>query len=119
MKILADQCVHFDVVEQLRKLGCQVEHTSQIGLARADDDTVFRHACRSGQILLSFDKDFGNIAHFPVRNSYGVVIIYIEGMSRQEIIDRSVFCFRKFIMKLNHHGRLFVVESNQIRIWPK
>src|SRR3989338_536303 len=94
MKIFADHCVNRDVIEALRPLHIQIETAMDAGLASAEDAEIFTHALKTHSTLLTFDKDFGNIIRFNIRKSQGIVIIYIEGMSRQEILQRTIGFFQ-------------------------
>ena len=116
MKILADQCVNTDVVDALRKIGLAVEKAIEKRLEMATDEEIFNHILKTGQILLTFDKDFGNIIRFNIRRSQGVVIVYVEGMSRAEIILRTTEFFQKTKEK-ELKGGLFLIEPKRIRIW--
>jgi predicted nuclease of predicted toxin-antitoxin system len=69
MKIFADHCVHTDVVEMLRSLGFQVQKASEVNLEKSSDEEIFNYAVKTKQVLLTFDKDFGNIIRFNIRKS--------------------------------------------------
>ena|SRR3989338_2984289 len=118
MRIFADQCVNTDIIEALRNLRLQVITASEAGLDRAGDAEIFAYCLKNSRILLTFDKDFGNIIRFNIRKSHGTVIVYIEGMSREEILHRTISFFQHTTAnKLK--SRLFIIEPEDIRIWPK
>ena len=117
-RIFADHCVSTDAVILLRQLGYQVERARETGLHAASDDDIFTHAQKTKQILLTFDKDFGNIVHFDIRRSWGVVIVYLENLSKETILSRlETFLAGKRLRSLA--GKLFIIERRGIRIWPK
>src|SRR3989338_3400246 len=107
MLLLADHCVPTDVVDVLRTLG----------LARAADETVFDHARRHGQTLVTTDRDFGNIVRFPIRQSPGIVILELEGVSKTALLAR-VQSFFKNIRPSALRGRLTLLEPSRVRVWP-
>jgi len=117
MRIFADHCVHTDLVESLRENRFEVERAIEVGLDRASDEEIFNHAFKKSQILLTFDKDFGNIIQFDIKNSAGIVLVYTEGMSKEFIIERVVNFFQGIKPK-SFQGTLFIVEADRIRIWP-
>jgi len=119
MNILCDQCVNTDVINVLRTRGFDVVHTSNVKLSRSDDKAVFSYAQKSRRILLTFDRDFGNITQFAIRNAYGVVIFYIDQMSKQEIIQRVLYTFEHSLKNRDCRRSLFIVDSKSIRVWPK
>ena len=119
MNILCDQCVNRDIVLALREVGFNAIHTSEIKLSRASDQEVFHYAQRSHRVLLTFDHGFGNITQFPIRNSNGIVLIYIAEMSRQTIIERTLYTFQHLLKHRSAARTLIIVERDSIRIWPK
>ena len=119
IKIFADQCVNRDVVEALKgSERFKVVSASNVNLHDASDDEIFNYVLKNNYVLLTFDKDFGNILRFDIRNSSGVVIVYIEDMDKEEIIKNTLNFFKEF-NKLQLKRRLFIIEKDIIRIWPK
>lgn len=119
MRILCDQCVNRDVVESLQQAGLDAVHTSKVRLSRASDQEIFRYAQRSRRILLTFDHGFGNITQFPIRDSNGIIVIYVAEMDRQTVIDRTLYVFQRLLKHRQAARHLFIVELDSIRIWPK
>ncbi len=119
MNILVDQCVHQDVIVTLRKNGLSVQKVEEANIKFPSDEAIFLYACHTGRLLFTYDKDFGNIALFPIRNSHGVSILYTEGMDKVVILERSLYFFQQFLKDQNPKGRLFIIESKKIRVWPK
>ena len=62
MRFLADENVPFGVVEELVAVGHDVQWVGKIAPG-APDGEVFRHAAMDGRILLTFDKDYGELAY--------------------------------------------------------
>lgn len=116
MHIFADQYVHTNVIEALRKIGLKVERAIDKGLERADDEEIFKYAFKNRHILLTFDTDFGNIIRFDIKKSMGVVIVYIERLTRKEIIRLTVKFFRS-INRKRLQGSLFIIEPHRTRVW--
>jgi len=106
------------LLERLTIGGVKVIRASEAGLGVSSDSEIFNYAVTNGYILLTFDRDFGNILRFEVKLSVGVVIIYVEDMSKEEIIKNTLNLFKQF-SKSQLKGKLFIVEKNRIRIWPK
>ena len=119
MNILCDQCVNKDVIAALHQSGFNAVHTSAVGLSRADDMAVFRYAQRTRRVLLTFDRGFGNITQFPIRNAYGVVLVRVADMDRQTIIGRTLYVFEHTLKSRQAARTLVIVEHQSIRIWPK
>ena len=118
MLIFADHCVHTDAVVALRENGHDVVRAADVGLAHAPDAELFQYAQQSRRVLFTFDKDFGNITRFGIEEAAGVVVVYIERMSRDAMLHRIIKFFRTtraHILK----GKLHILEADGTRIWPK
>ena len=118
MTIFADHCVNTDVVNALRENGFEIERASEKDLDKATDEEIFSYVLKRKQVLLTFDKDFGNIVRFNIRQSKGIVIVYVERMDKKQIMDKTVAFFKKIKEKFLK-GTLFIVEHDDIRIWPR
>ncbi|MBI5748906.1 MAG: DUF5615 family PIN-like protein, partial [Nitrospinae bacterium] len=94
MKNFVDHSENIDVIEALRSLHIRIETALEAGLNSAEDTEIFTHSLKTSSILLTFDKDFGNIIRFKIRESHGIVIVYVEGMSREEILRRTINFFQ-------------------------
>jgi len=44
-------------------------------------------------VLFTFDHDFGNVAKINIKSSCGIVIVYIEKMSKEMIFKKSLEFF--------------------------
>jgi len=118
MTIFADQCVNRDVIAALRNKGFKVTSTYDTKLIAAADNVIFNYILIHNCILLTFDKDFGNITRFDIKSSAGVVVVYIEDTGKEEIIDCALNFFNNFSPS-KIKGRLFIIEKSRIRIWPR
>ena len=116
MIILTGQCINKDTILAL-KSNFEVITTSDIGLRTAADSKIFDYAVTHKYVLLTFDKDFGNILRFDIKNSQGIVIIYIEDLPKEKIIKHTLHFFEKFD-ESHLKGKLFIVDRNRVRIWP-
>ena len=74
MKFLADESCDFAVVRTLREAGYKVLAVSDIS-SGASDDAVIALAAQDNRILLTEDKDFGQLVFAEQQNSGGVILI--------------------------------------------
>lgn len=118
MRIFADHCVHTEVIESLRQRGFKIERAIEVNLEKSSDEEIFNYILETSQILLTFDKDFGNIIRFDIKNSAGVVIVYTEGILRDIVIKRVIKFFQR-IKEKELKSTLFIIEPEKIRIWHK
>ena len=61
MKFLLDQDVYAITARLLAELGHDVTRAVEVGLSRASDEEILREAQRRGQLLVTRDRDFGNL----------------------------------------------------------
>ncbi|CAN5244924.1 hypothetical protein BH23GEM4_BH23GEM4_20130 [soil metagenome] len=62
MRVLVDENVPFPSVRQLRAAGYDVESVAELAPGMADLD-VLAHAHQHQQLLLTFDRDFGELIY--------------------------------------------------------
>ncbi len=114
-KILADECINTDIITMLRNRGFNVLAAKEAGLSGKSDEDVFDFAQKSKRILLTFDRGFGDIFRFKIRESSGVILLLIHNMSRAEIIDIPLTFF-SVLSKRNLAGKLVIIGKHKIRI---
>lgn len=61
MKFLLDQDVYEITARFLTALGHDVTRAVEVGLSRASDEEILREAQSSGRLLVTRDRDFGNL----------------------------------------------------------
>ncbi len=76
MKFLLDQDVYAVIKRFLNTLGHDVVPVAQIGLSRADDEEILRVAQELARILVTCDRDFGNLVFVRALGS-GVLYLRI------------------------------------------
>jgi predicted nuclease of predicted toxin-antitoxin system len=74
MRFLADESCDFAVVRALRAEGHAVTAVSEVA-AGASDEKVIATAVREGAVLLTEDKDFGQLVFAERRATGGVIFI--------------------------------------------
>jgi len=80
MKFVADESVDQPIVVRLREDGHDVIAVAELTPSVTDDD-VFVQANQYGALLLTSDKDFGEIVFRQKRVTTGVVLIRLAGLS--------------------------------------
>lgn len=122
-KLLADECVHNDMVLALRQSDFDVRTVRQASLAGTDDEAVFAYAAANDFVLLTFDRGFGDIFRFPIAKSPGVIIVLVNQMSLPEA-TQVLLGFASHIAKqmeadvldMGLQGKLAIISKNKIRI---
>lgn len=92
MKFLGDENLDWQIVERLRLDGHEVLYVVEMQPGILDDE-VLDLANNEGAILLTSDKDFGELVFRLRRIATGVVLIRLFGLSpdeRSEIIANAI-----------------------------
>ena len=92
MKFLADENVDKSVVERLRKEGHVVLYVIEMERSISDDEVIQR-ANQESALLLTADKDFGELVFRQGRIVYGAILIRLAGLSPQrkaEVVAKVV-----------------------------
>ena len=80
MNLLADEGVDKAVVDRLRQDGHTVEYVAELAPG-IDDRAVLRQANQSCDVLITADKDFGELVARMGQIQVGVVLLRLEGLS--------------------------------------
>lgn len=113
MRFLADESVDIPVFLYLKEKGYDIEHVAHISNG-LDDERVLKLAFSGKKILLTVDKDFGDLAFKFKKPSFGIVLYRLEGMSNYEkaLIVEGVL--KNLASKLV--GTFTVISKRQVRI---
>lgn len=79
MNFVADESVDGPIVYSIRSTGHIVAYIAETDSA-IDDDEVFRAANTFRAVLITEDKDFGEIVFRQKRESGGVVLVRLDGL---------------------------------------
>jgi len=113
MKLLADEGIDKPIVDKLRNKGFDVIYILETNRG-ADDDFILAMANTDRRLLLTQDKDFGELV-FRLKNAhYGVVLIRLEGYKpalKAEIVLNMLVKHKNELIK-----SFTVIQPNAIRI---
>ena len=113
MRFLADECCDQALVQALRADGYDVLSVSEI-TPRAEDSYVIRHALRERRILLTEDKDFGQLVFAHGQKSSGVIFLRFPAGARKQIAEEVVRLVGERGEKLA--GSFVTIQPGRIRI---
>jgi hypothetical protein len=77
MRWLADECVDAPIVDHLRAAGHDVTYMAEIAAGASDVETIIRAQTES-RLLLTEDKDFGELVFRRMRAVPGLVLLRID-----------------------------------------
>lgn len=115
MRYLANENISLSVIRDLRAAGHDVVAVRewQVG---ADDEAVLELARVEGRVLLTHDKDFGELAYrrrLPAQ--CGVVLLRLSGASREADNRRALSALTS---RSDWEGHFSVVTDDRIRMRP-
>jgi hypothetical protein len=115
MRWLVDECVDAELVNQLRHRGDDVVYVAADGSGATDPQVLLR-AREEDRVLLTEDKDFGDLV-FRFRLALpGVILLRILPEDRAIKWDRLSAAIEQFGIGLI--GRYVVVEKSRMRSRP-
>ena len=86
MKLLADESVDFGIVRRLRNEGFEVVSIAELNSGISDIE-VLKIATEGELLLITEDKDFGELPHRLKLNHFGVLLIRLSELKRIERIE--------------------------------
>jgi predicted nuclease of predicted toxin-antitoxin system len=115
MKILANENFPRPAVERLRQRGHDV-FWARTEMPGAEDDVVLERAPRDGRLVVTFDRDFGELAFYRgLPAACGVVLFRIQLRSVEWVTERVVTTLES---PVNWAGQFVVVEDGRTRSRP-
>lgn len=115
MKFLADECRNLSTVDYLRELGYDVKYIQEIDPGTSDSE-VLQKAFREQRILLTTDKDFGNLVFRLMKPAYGIILLRFESTEQEQRRKKIHKLMSEHTSKLK--GSFIVLDSSKIRIRP-
>jgi predicted nuclease of predicted toxin-antitoxin system len=113
MKFLADENMPRGVVAALRASGRDVIWIREAAPGSSDIEILARTA-HDLRILLTFDKDFGELAfRSRLPAECGVVLLRVPTPRSEEAVDR--LC-KRIVARTDWAGRFSVIEAGRVRM---
>ena len=112
MKILADESVDYPVVEALRAQSFDVKYIAECGAGLSDND-VLRYAETESRILLTADKDFGELLFSHGIEKIAVLFIRYDQPQYNQIENYLLKCIEDYLN--NPEVSFITITKNKIR----
>ena len=113
MNFLVDESVDKQIVETLRQKGYAVGYIAEMAPG-ISDDAVIELANKERALLLTADKDFGELVFRLRRLSFGIILIRLSGVPASKKSEIVVSFIVKHLKQLI--GKFSVVSATGIRI---
>ena len=115
MRFLADESCDYGVVRALRGLGHEVLAVADLS-PRANDDAAIGLALRERCVLLTENKDFGQLVHANGLDSTGVVLLRFPAGARSGVGGAVADLVHRRGDDLT--GRFVVLQPGEGTNWP-
>lgn len=115
MNILADENISRLLVERLRQEGHQVRYIAEIAKG-SNDPTVLEIANQQGSLLVTDDKDFGELVFHRHLRASGVLLVRLATLSPAEEVEVVVQIIELYNDKLLQ--AFTVITPQGVRIRP-
>jgi len=113
VNFVGDESLDRQIVDRLRQEGHHVLYVAEMAPGISDDD-VFDLANREQALLITADKDFGEIVFRQRRLAQGVILVRLAGLSPQQKAEVTASAVRRYARELE---RAFtVISPGTIRI---
>jgi predicted nuclease of predicted toxin-antitoxin system len=115
LRFLVDESTGAAVVEYLRACGYDVLAVAEI-MFQADDPDILTRAVQEQRILLTNDKDFGDLVFRSGRAHYGVVLLRLRDEHPDNRIRVLLNLLESHADRLEHH--FTVATERGVRVRP-
>lgn len=113
MNFLADEGVDMDIVLQLRKDGHDVTYIAEFA-GGTEDELILEMAFVEKRLLITRDKDFGELAHRDGRAHTGIILNRLHELPSEKKAELVANVVRKYAGELV--GAFTVIQPGKIRI---
>src|SRR5262245_14189293 len=112
MNLLADESVERPIVERLRQEGHDVVYVAELSPSIKDDE-VLRQANDRVALLMTADKDFGELIHREGKIHAGIILLRLAGLSNATKADAVAKIIRERAAELP--GGFTVISPGTVR----
>jgi len=116
LKILVDEDMPRRTLGLLHSLGIDAVDLRDIGLRGSTDAEVFEYAQRHRTIIISRDREFGNILKYPLGTHHGIIWVNLPyTFIRNQILD----AVKRFFVEVERNrlpNNLTILEVGRYRI---
>jgi predicted nuclease of predicted toxin-antitoxin system len=113
MNFVADESCAGPVIRALREVGHDVVAIAEITKG-ATDEEVLERALNEKRVLITEDRDFGELVYARGRSSVGVILVRFHNSARHAKPATVVEAVAKLGQRL--HNAFTVIETGRVRI---
>jgi predicted nuclease of predicted toxin-antitoxin system len=116
MNLVADEGVDRQIIEFLRKESYEVFYVAETQPS-ISDEKVLQEANKRSALLVTTDKDFGELVFRQGRCHSGVVLIRLDGLTPNKKTETVAKVFHEHVKEM--HQKFTVITPGLIRIRPR
>ena len=114
MKLLLDTCVWGGARKEIESAGYDVLWVGEWSKDPGDEE-IFKHARNEGRIIVTLDKDFGELAIVYERPHYGILrLVNVPAKQQATVCLRVLALYGKEL----ESGAIVTAEPGRMRIRP-
>ena len=114
-KFIVDECTGIAVVHFLREQGYDAVGVIEV-MPQADDFDILQYAVAEQRIVISNDKDFGDMVYRDKRRHLGILLLRLADDRAQTKIRVVAAVLAQYVQYLEH--RFVVATERNIRLRP-
>ena len=115
VRLFADECVAGSTIERLRSEGFDIVKATDV-CPTAEDDQVLAEAYRHGRVLITADKDFGELVVRLGRPTHGVINLALGDLAAAT--RASIASARLSELGDRVTGSIVTIEPGRVRVRP-
>ncbi len=116
MKFIADECIDWQIIDLLRKIGYEILYVPEIepGIS---DKKVLDIANKESAVLITADKDFGELVFRQNRVTSGIILIRLAGLQPDIKAAITAAAIKEHREEISNN--FMVITSETVRIRKK
>jgi predicted nuclease of predicted toxin-antitoxin system len=103
-------------LELLRAHGHDVMSVWDQNLHGVSDEALFDVCLAEGRVLITLDRDFGQVLRFPPERSAGIVVLDLGQRATIQAIMERLEDFLEMAEATSVTGALWIVEPGRVRV---
>ena len=116
MRFKLDENLSQSVAALFRGSGHDALTVRDQGLQGAPDEEVFNLSAREDRVLVTLDRDLGQVLRFPPKASAGIIVIEVgPRASHRSLLERTRELLRLVETRSPDHT-LWIIEPGRVRI---
>jgi predicted nuclease of predicted toxin-antitoxin system len=113
-QFIADENIPKETVDLLKKQGVDIVSITKFASGLSDQE-VLNLANENGRIVITFDKDFGQLIFKEKRKTKGLILLRFAPKTPQQIAKRIQ---QVLTISINMENSVITVKKDSIRVTP-